>query len=494
MTEPAANVLSYARPQVPRWWSWFLALVHNFWLPIPLILLALLGHHLEFADKPGSYIMHVAMIAGINITLAVSLQLINGVSGQFSLGHAGFMAVGAYLAGFATNTFGPMGYDPDADYPNPELLFANPGAVLVFFIALAVVAAIAAFVVYGLFLLLSRSRTIHPILPVVLMLLILAWIVADARAAFDADSAPIWAVWSQGSLRLVGLYNQIIIHGAPSAHWLTKLTPTAWRKPITLLIALCGGGATAAAAGLIVGLPTLRLRGDYLAIATLGFAEIIRNVIVTIPALGAATGLSVNVYWTKPSPADQVYTPFYMSSWIFGVAAVTIIVVGRLVRSPKGKAIQAVREDEIAAAATGIDPTRHRVVAFILGAFFAGVAGALYVHLDGYLNTNSFSFLRSIEIVVMVTLGGLGSLWGAAIAAVALTLLPELLRNAGVFMPKRLAAVADTTEKNRLVLYALLLIVIMLVRSRWRDAWASSRLYVSRFASSRRAQSDVVHN
>ena len=197
--------------------------------------------------------------------------------------------------------------------------------------------------------------------------------------------------------------------------------------------------------------------------------------IVTIPALGAATGLSVNVYWTKPSPADQIFEPFYMSPWIFGTAALTLMLIGRLVRSPTGRAIKTVRDDEIAAAAMGIDPTSHRVVAFVTGAFFAGVAGALYVHLDGYLNTNSFSFMRSIEIVVMVTLGGVESLVGAAIAAVALTAIPELLDNAERFLPAALTPQAHWMADNRFVLYAFLLLVIMIARSKLKGAIRKTR-------------------
>ncbi|MGA2443712.1 MAG: branched-chain amino acid ABC transporter permease, partial [Tepidisphaeraceae bacterium] len=274
----------------------------------------------------------------------------------------------------------------------------------------------------------------------------------------------------RGAIGLVHLYNSILLHSQSAGLWLSATLPEGWRKPASLMVAIIGGGTAAAAAALLVGLPTLRLRGDYLAIATLGFAEIIRNVIVTIPALGAATGLSVNVYWTKPSPADRIFEPFYMSPWIFGTAALTLMLIGRLVRSPKGRAIKTVRDDEIAAAAMGIDPTHHRVVAFITGAFFAGVAGALYVHLDGYLNTNSFSFMRSIEIVVMVTLGGVESLLGAAIAAVALTAIPELLDNAERFLPAALTPQAHWMADNRFVLYAFLLLVIMITRSKLKGA------------------------
>lgn len=451
--------------------SWWLSLLNNLWIPLMLAVIVWVGRRFEFSDKPGAYVMHVAMIAGINIILAVSLQLINGVSGQFSLGHAGFMAVGAYLGGYSTYMFGPWNYDQNADYPDPRQLFANPGGTLMSFVALAVVAVIACGVVWVLFLLIRQTRRVFATLPLILVMLLVIWWVIDARTAFAAAEIPGGCIWSRLIVGLVNLYNAILLHSQGLALWMSHLLPVSWRKPATLLIALIGGGTAAAAAGLVVGVPTLRLRGDYLAIATLGFAEIIRNVIVTIPALGAATGLSVNVYWTKSSPTDQIYEQFYMSPWIFGTAALTLVCIGRLVRSPQGNAIKSVRDDEIAAAAMGINPTEHRVIAFVVGAFFAGVAGALYAHLDGYLNTNSFSFLRSIEIVVMVTLGGMGSLTGAAIAAVALTAIPELLDNAEHIFPKSLTPQAHWMADNRFVLYALLLVVIMIARAKLKGVF-----------------------
>ena len=419
--------------------------------------------------------MHIAMIAGINIILAVSLQLINGVSGQFSLGHAGFMAIGAYLGGYSTYMFGPWGYDTNADYPDPRQLFANPGGTLMSFIALAIAAGIAVGFVGLLFVLIRQTRRAFAALPLILIVVILVWAVVDAHTAYAAAEIPAGCIWSRGAVGLVHLYIAILSHSQNLGLWLSGLLPLGCRKPATLLVAIIGGGSAAAAASLVVGVPTLRLRGDYLAIATLGFAEIIRNVIVTIPALGAATGLSVNVYWTKPDPDNHIFEPFYMSPWIFGAAALTIICIGRLVRSPMGNAIKSVRDDEIAAAAMGINPTEHRVIAFVVGAFFAGVAGALYVHLDGYLNTNSFSFMRSIEIVVMVTLGGMGSLTGAAIAAVALTAIPEILDNAEHIFPKNLTPQAHWMADNRFVLYAVLLLVIMIGRVKLKAIFGGAR-------------------
>jgi branched-chain amino acid transport system permease protein len=475
-TDYAGAASSLQNHALSREQSWWRSATHNAWIPLLLFALVLLGRQFEFADKPGSYVMHVAMIAGINIILAVSLQLINGVSGQFSLGHAGFMAVGAYLGGYSTLTFASHGYDGGADYPDPLLQFANPAGVLLFFIAILIAATLAASIGWMIFLLIRSARTVHPVVPIILTLALLTWLVFDARFAFDAPQIPAGCVWSRGAIGLVRLYNGIINSGSPAAWWISSHLHQSFRKPLCLLVALVGGGAAAAAAGLIVGLPTLRLRGDYLAIATLGFAEIIRNLIVTIPALGAATGLSVNVYSTKISLPDHIDTAFYISPWIFCSAALMFLIIRRLVNSPKGLAIQTVRDDEIAAAAMGIDPTHHRVLAFVTGAFFAGVAGALYAHLDGYLNANSFSFLRSIEIVVMVTLGGLGSLWGAAIAAVVLTAIPELLDNADRFLPATLGKEAHWMADNRLVLYAVLLIVIVIAKARLLPRWRRARL------------------
>jgi branched-chain amino acid transport system permease protein len=246
----------------------------------------------------------------------------------------------------------------------------------------------------------------------------------------------------------------------------------------------------AAVAGLVVGLPTLRLRGDYLAIATLGFAEIIRVAITNAQPLGGATGLQLGP-WATPGDAEIDVVPRQIFPWVYGTAVVTTLVIWRLKRSPKGRALQAVRDDEIAAAAVGIDTTHHKVLAFVIGAFFAGVAGVLFAHYDAYLTPNSFGFLRSVEVVVMVTLGGLGSIPGAIVAAVVLTILPEALRSAPDWIPPnaptwvqpesvlakewvraRPVVLAPLTwvGAQRMVVYALLLIVIMVARAQgWFD-------------------------
>jgi branched-chain amino acid transport system permease protein len=305
-----------------------------------LLLLLALGLSLLgslFADRINPYVLFILYDIGINIILAVSLNLINGYTGQFSLGHAGFMAVGGYTAAVITNQFTVLG----------------------------------------------------------------------------------------------GFASGALFFGA-----------------------LLAGGLLAAVAGLLVGLPTLRLKGDYLAIVTLGFGEIIRVIFQNMNAVGAARGYSVM----------HGYTNFF---WTFGMAAVTVYVVTVLVHSTYGRGFIAVRDDEVAAEAMGINTTKYKVTAFVVGAFFAGIAGGLYAHSKQFLTPSGFNFMESIAIVVMVILGGMGNTPGVILAAILLTLLPEGLRMmAGVEhlpgIPKMypLGWIGDT----RMIIYSLLLIVLMLTR------------------------------
>ena len=290
-----------------------------------------------FLKDNQSYWLYVSYDIGINIILAVSLNLINGYTGQFSLGHAGFMAVGAYTAAVITNQF-------------------------------------------------TGSN------------------IALADAVFFG--------------------------------------------------ALIAGGLLAAVAGLLVGIPTLRLRGDYLAIVTLGFGEIIRVIIQNMDSIGGPRGYSVMHVWTN----------FF---WAFGIAAVTIYVIVALVHSTYGRGFIAVQDDEIAAAAVGINPTKYKVTAFVIGAFFAGIAGGLYAHAKEFISPDGFGFMKSIEIVVMVILGGMGNTPGVILAAVLLTLLPEGLRSLadiqslpGISTQYPLSWISNT----RMIIYSLLLVILMLTR------------------------------
>ncbi|MBI1884488.1 MAG: branched-chain amino acid ABC transporter permease [Chlamydiae bacterium] len=293
-----------------------------------------LNHFLTLYLNP--YYLQILIYAGINVILAISLNLVNAQTGQFSMGHAGFMAVGAYASAFFTDRVGPLLHS----------FFTHVLAFPDFF---------SSFFIFG--------------------------------------------------------------------------------------FALVIAGCLSAGAGFIVGLPVLRLRGDYLAIATLGFGEIIRVMILNMDVVGGARGFTDIPIYTNV---------FWLGLCVYG----TWMVIGNLIHSTKGRAFLAIREDEVAAECMGIHTTKYKVGAFVIGAFFAGVGGALLAHEVGYLHTNSFTFLRSIEIVVMVVLGGT-SLVGSALAAIVLTLLPEVLR---------------FFSEYRMVVYSLVLIFLMLARAKkWKS-------------------------
>lgn len=202
--------------------------------------------------------------------------------------------------------------------------------------------------------------------------------------------------------------------------------------PISLML----GGLAAGVCGILIGLPALRLRGDYLAIITLGFGEIIRVIIRNLGFTGGATGLrGIDKYTSVTS--------------VFIVIVIAIYVIKAIMNSRHGRAILSIREDEIAAESCGIPTTRYKVTAFAISAMFAGVAGGLYAHYIGILDPNNFGFMNSIEILVMVVLGGMGSMVGSVISASALTILPEALRG---------------FEDYRMIAYSLLLVAVMIFR------------------------------
>lgn len=200
--------------------------------------------------------------------------------------------------------------------------------------------------------------------------------------------------------------------------------------------ALIFGGLAAALAGLVIGIPSLRLKGDYLAIATLGFGEIIRVVWINTEYVGGAAGLS-------GIPKETDWT------WVFVWTLITVVVINNFVNSTHGRACISVRENEIAAEAMGINTTKYKVMAFVIGAFFAGVAGGLSAHMFYVVTPNSFNFIKSFEILVIVVLGGLGSTSGSIVGAIVLTMLFTLL--------------ADYPEV-RMIIYSALLILIMIFR------------------------------
>lgn len=213
--------------------------------------------------------------------------------------------------------------------------------------------------------------------------------------------------------------------------------------PLSILIA----GVVAVIFGILIGIPALRLKGDYLAIITLGFGEIIKVLINFFDFTGGARGLR-----GIPRVVDKssgISVEFVKFSYAFFLAVLTIYLITAFIRSRHGRAVIAIREDEIAAEASGINTTYYKLLAFVMAAFFASVAGALYAHHLGVLNPAKFDFNYSVEILVMVVLGGMGSITGSVVSAIALTILPELLRGFSDY---------------RMLAYSVILILVMLFK------------------------------
>ncbi len=316
-------------------------------LLVPLLALVGVIIAAEVIDHSfNAYVQLVFLYICINIILALSLNLVNGFTGQFSIGHAGFMAVGAYTSAYLST---------------------------------------------------------HP-----------------------------------------------IIFGMP-----IQFLPPSWDFFNYPLYALFGGLA-AAAAGYIVGLPSLRLKGDYLAIVTLGFGEIIRVILLNTEAVGGARGFS-----GIPSPMDFNLGGLEISAfaqsffWAGTAMVISFLVLWRVVHSSHGRGFLSVREDEIAAEAMGINTTRVKVRAFVLSSFFAGIAGSVFAHSTHYLNPSSFTFQKSVDVIIMVVLGGMGSLTGSIVAAIIVSILPELI----------LRPLQEYTHTDyRMVIYSLMLIIFMIMR------------------------------
>ncbi len=310
---------------------------------IAFVLERLIGPYL-----PGYY-AKVLTDVGIAIVLGVSLNLVNGFTGQFSIGHAGFMAVGGYVAGTVT-------------YYGHHLLWGG--------------------------------------------------------------------IAKQGGF--LGASEWLFVAGA------------------------LAGGIAAGLAGYLVGLPSLRLRGDYLAIVTLGFGEILRVIIQrTDDVLFVPKDIEAASFTTLATSVGGALgftgIPFLTNLFWVAVAVGAVLVLSyRLKHSDEGRGFLAIREDEVAAEAMGVPTTRLKVRAFVYAAFFAGIAGALFAHEVGTtLNPRELGFQKSFEIVIMVVLGGMGSISGTTLAAIVLTVLPELLREFAQY---------------RMIAYALLLIGMMLLR------------------------------
>ena len=217
--------------------------------------------------------------------------------------------------------------------------------------------------------------------------------------------------------------------------------------PISFPISLVLAGLLAALFGVIIGIPALRLRGDYLAIITLGFGEIIRvlaNADFLKPITNGAMGLGdiPTLYNRRTSPAG-------LFVYAFIIMVLVIVINFSFGRSRHGRAVIAIREDEIAAESAGVNTTYYKLFAFVLAAFIAGVAGGLYANQIQVIDPAKFDFNRSVEILIMVVLGGMGSITGSIISATVLTVLPEMLRG---------------FDEYRMLLYSIILIAVMLFK------------------------------
>ncbi len=273
---------------------------------------------LSWTGSLSSYAQLVIMFMGVNIIMSASLNLVNGYMGEFSCGHAGFMALGAYTSSLLT------------------VWFFTKGSV------------------FGLNLL------------------------------------------------------------SP------ELSP--WLFPFILIM----GGLVAAVVGLLVAIPSFRTRGDYLAIITLAVNYIVKSAIENIQTIGGARGFMgmSRVVNEMKNVADIPWMMIW--TWIF--VFLTLAAIQRFVSSTYGKGIIAIREDEIAAEIMGVNTRRAKLVAFMLSSGMAGVAGGLFAHILGYINPGSFTIMKSTEALVMVYLGGMGSLSGSVLSAVLFTLMLEVLR------------------------------------------------------------------
>jgi branched-chain amino acid transport system permease protein len=312
--------------------------------PIALAIPVLAVLQSVLATEP--FALQLLLGVAVNVVLAVSLNILNGMTGQFSIGHAGFAAVGAFLS----------------------------------------------------------------------------------------------ALFSKLTMD--------VFTGAVGAQ-------------VGFLLAIVVGASAAALCGFVVGLPSLRLKGDYLAIVTLGFGEIIRVIVRNTEVFGKALGMSG--------------VPQHTTLFSAGMAVVVVVLVAKRVRdSGHGRALLAIREDEIAAEAMGVNTTGYKVRAFVIASFFAGVAGAIFAHYQSVVSSASFTYVKSMEIVVMVVAGGLGSTSGAILAAVVLTLLPEALRSLLLAITQDGGA-AQLVEQIRMPVYGLILVALMLLRPQGlfgsREAW-----------------------
>jgi branched-chain amino acid transport system permease protein len=369
-----------------------------------------------------TYVYSVILLAGVAAISALGLNLIYGFSGQFSLGHIGFYAIGAYGSALITKDF-------TAHWSGTQFS--------------------------------ALSWIIAGIAGVVLILLIAKWLrLGRLNKSLKSSLAVLGPseAWILVAIVMIVVTALIIAVGIGSAWILQKgifamlnlaipLLPRAIAENVILFFGLLAGGSLAALIAYLVGLPLLRLSSDYFGIATLGFAIVVytalQNSDLVISTMKGARGMVEIPQWTT-------------WIWVFAVLVVLVIVMRNLLYSSHGRAVVSVREDEVAAKAMGIDIAQSKVIAFAIGGFFAGIAGGLYAHLEGFLHPSTFNFIRGFDPLIIIVFGGLGSMTGTIVASALFSLIIEGLR---VVLPQGF-------EDWRFVIYPILLLLIMLLRQR----------------------------
>ena len=276
------------------------------------------------------------------------------------------------------------------------------------------------------------------------------------------------------SLGHAGFMSVGLFSGCLFSMWTVNLLPMVVRLPLAMIF----GGIFAAIIGFVVGLPALRLKGDYLAIVTLACGEIVKNVITNLEVTGGALGL------TTTRPETYIYSkPKDLLPYAVVLVLITVVVMMNIKKSKHGRAIMAIRDNRIAAEATGINVTYYKLIVFVLAAFFAGAAGVLYGHSFANIKPATFNYNMSIEILVIVVLGGMGSINGSIIAAIALRALPEALREFSDY---------------RMLAYSILLIAIMLLNSNEKFTEFKSRFtlkeFAKKFSSKKKDQKEAEEN
>lgn len=254
------------------------------------------------------------------------------------------------------------------------------------------------------------------------------------------------------SLGHAGFMSAGLFSGCLVSIALYNVLPEAVRIPVSMI----AGGLVAALFGFIVGLPALRLKGDYLAIVTLACGEIIKNVITNLDITGGAVGLNTGEIYSN----SKTLLPY-----AFVLVLLTVLVMMNLKKSKHGRAIMAIRDNRIAAESIGLNVTYYKLAVFIIAAFFAGAAGVLYGHSFANIKAASFDYNMSIEILVIVVLGGMGSIPGSIIAAIVLQALPELLRDFADY---------------RMLLYAIVLIIVMLTTNNPKVKAFFAKLHITK--------------